>query len=174
MASLKEQILTWVGTTPGLTDQELANEIFGPKAPQQSVNQAARALADKGQVQRRKRKDGKIGNYAAGPAGIDEDSPIPTAATLDRGHSPILTEDEVKRSIQIWLEAAGWKVQVIWGKGHGIDIEAQRDGQRWLIEAKGGGSRDAMRVNYFLAILGELLQRMNDLNAHYSIALPGL
>lgn len=29
-----------------------------------------------------------------------------------------------------------------------------------------------MRVNYFLAILGELLQRMDDPNAKYSIALP--
>lgn len=31
-----------------------------------------------------------------------------------------------------------------------------------------------MRVNYFLAILGELLQRMSDADAHYSIALPDL
>jgi hypothetical protein len=29
-------------------------------------------------------------------------------------------------------------------------------------------------VNSFLAILGELLQRMNDENARYSIALPDL
>jgi hypothetical protein len=31
-----------------------------------------------------------------------------------------------------------------------------------------------MRVNYFLAILGELLQRMDDEATKYSIALPDL
>jgi len=31
-----------------------------------------------------------------------------------------------------------------------------------------------MRVNYFVAILGELLQRMTDPAAHYSVALPDL
>jgi hypothetical protein len=31
-----------------------------------------------------------------------------------------------------------------------------------------------MRVNYFLAILGETLQRMNDPETDYSIALPDL
>jgi hypothetical protein len=31
-----------------------------------------------------------------------------------------------------------------------------------------------MRVNYFLAILGEILQRMSDPEAKYSIALPDL
>jgi hypothetical protein len=31
-----------------------------------------------------------------------------------------------------------------------------------------------MRVNYFLGVLGELLQRMSDPEAKYSIALPDL
>jgi hypothetical protein len=31
-----------------------------------------------------------------------------------------------------------------------------------------------MRVNYFLAILGEIPQRMDDPSARYSIALPSL
>ena len=31
-----------------------------------------------------------------------------------------------------------------------------------------------MRVNYFLHILGEILQRMNDPNAKYSIAFPDI
>jgi hypothetical protein len=44
----------------------------------------------------------------------------------------------------------------------------------WVIEVKGQGTLDAMRVNYFLAVLGELLQRMDDGNARYSIALPDL
>jgi hypothetical protein len=31
-----------------------------------------------------------------------------------------------------------------------------------------------MRINYFLSILGELLQRMDDPEAEYSIALPDM
>jgi hypothetical protein len=61
---------------------------------------------------------------------------------------------------------------VVWGKSRGIDIEALKQDQRWIIEAKGSGSRDPMRVNYFLCMLGETLQRMNDAKARYSIALP--
>jgi hypothetical protein len=50
----------------------------------------------------------------------------------------------------------------------------RKDDQRWIIEAKGCGSLNPMRVNYFLSILGELLQRMDDPDAHYSIALPDM
>jgi hypothetical protein len=31
-----------------------------------------------------------------------------------------------------------------------------------------------MRVNYFLSVLGELLQRMDDPDARYSLALPDM
>jgi len=88
--------------------------------------------------------------------------------------SEMLSEDEVKRRLQVWLEASGWQVSVIWGRGRGIDINATKDGKRWVIEAKGCGSLNPMRVNYFLSILGELLQRMDDPEARYSIALPDM
>lgn len=39
---------------------------------------------------------------------------------------------------------------------------------------KGPGSRQPMRVNYFIGILGETLQRMSDPAARYSIAFPDL
>jgi len=86
----------------------------------------------------------------------------------------MLSEDEVKRALQLWLEESGWQVSVIWGKARGIDVIATKDGQRWVIEAKGCGSLDPMRVNYFLSILGELLQRMEDPDARYSIAFPDM
>lgn len=62
----------------------------------------------------------------------------------------------------------------MWAKQPGTDIVAIRNGEQWIIEAKGSGSLNPMRVNYFLAILGELLQRMNDPTARYSIALPDM
>lgn len=59
-----------------------------------------------------------------------------------------------------------------WRGGTVAAFDARRDTQRWLIEAKGIGSRQPMRVNYFLGALGETLQRMDDAQALYSIALP--
>lgn len=83
-----------------------------------------------------------------------------------------LSEDDVKRHVAAWLNGLGWKGTVAWGCSPGLDIRAERGGERWLIEAKGSGSPPAMRVDYFLAILGEILQRMDDPSARYSIALP--
>jgi|GraSoi2013_100cm_1033763.scaffolds.fasta_scaffold67506_2 hypothetical protein len=103
------------------------------------------------------------------------DAPEPQRyLVMENGQSEIPSEDKVKRSLKAWLEASGWEVSVIWGRAHGIDLEAKRNGQRWIIEAKGCGSRNPMRVNYFLGILGELLQRMDDPDVRYSIALPDM
>jgi hypothetical protein len=63
---------------------------------------------------------------------------------------------------------------VAWGGTHGIDIDAHRDGRRWIIEAKGSGKSGAQRSNYFVGALGELMQRANDPKADYGLALPDL
>jgi hypothetical protein len=85
-----------------------------------------------------------------------------------------LQEDEIKHKLNEYLESLGWITQIAMGKVHGIDIDASRGNERWIIEVKGCGSRSAMRVNYFLAMLGEILQRMDDPIAKYSIALPDM
>lgn len=84
----------------------------------------------------------------------------------------LLTEDQVKRAVCDWLEARGWTVEVRWGRDRGIDIEARRSGERWVIEAKGEAPTDQMGGNYFLGALGELLQRMSEEGTRYAIALP--
>src|SRR5258708_5583166 len=125
-------------------------------------------LSANGQASRSQFSDGLLGNYPA-----DMDAPEPQRyLVMENGQSEITSEDKVKRSLKAWLEASGWEVSVIWGRAHGIDLEAKRNGQRWIIEAKGCGSRNPMRVNYFLGILGELLQRMDDPDVRYSLALP--
>ena len=85
-----------------------------------------------------------------------------------------LSEDEIKQCLVAELRRQGWESDVAWGNRQGIDIDARRGRERWIIEVKGPGSRPPMRVNYFLAILGELLQRMDDPDARYSLALPDL
>ena len=85
-----------------------------------------------------------------------------------------LQEDDIKHILNEYLIKNGWETKVALGHQQGIDIEAVKDNKRWIIEVKGSGSRQPMRVNYFISILGETLQRMNDSEARYSIALPDL
>jgi hypothetical protein len=81
-------------------------------------------------------------------------------------------EDEAKRAIHSELTRDGWQVTIAWGHKPGIDIVAQRNGERLVLEAKGEGSHLPMRVNFFLGALGELLQRMDSPGAMYGLVLP--
>lgn len=85
-----------------------------------------------------------------------------------------MTEDEVKNRIHQWLTNKGWCVSMSMGHAPGIDIDARRDTERWIIEAKGIGSRSQMRRNYFYSVLGNTLNRMADQTAKYSIAFPDI
>jgi hypothetical protein len=132
---------------------------------------ACRALEKKGVLRREKDANGRIRNY------LGDDAAQVRAECHDsrEGAEPsALSEDALKRILRDWLESRGWKVSVAWGHEPGVDIQATKNLERWLVEVKGAGSRNAMRVNYFLGILGETLQRMDDPHARYSIALPDL
>jgi hypothetical protein len=85
-----------------------------------------------------------------------------------------IEEDEVKKAIKITLEQNGWKInKTAMGNTHGVDIAASKEPNiKLLIEAKGEGSLNPMRVNYFLGALGELLQKMDSPNNQYAIGLP--
>ncbi|MGB8951374.1 MAG: hypothetical protein WCC06_01720 [Candidatus Aminicenantales bacterium] len=112
-----------------------------------------------------------IGNY---PGDVDLLRVGPAPNRNKNYDVDALSEDEIKKVLDDWLTANVWTNKVIWGTIRGIDIEAKRGHERWIIEVKGPGSRQPMRVNYFLSILGETLQRMDDPKAKYSIALPDL
>jgi hypothetical protein len=133
------------------------------RAPQQSINQACRQLTEKGIIMR---TTPPIVNILAMA------EPVPPIVTEERV-SP-LSEEAIKRILNDHLLGQGWQTEVAWGGAHGIDIDAHRGSERWIIEAKGSGSLNAMRVNYFVSILGEILQRMDDPTARYSIALPDM
>lgn len=166
--TLADEIQQKLATDPGLTDRELADALRGAGAPQQAVNQTCRTLASRGLITRRSRADGRIGNFPNEPGVVTVPVPPPEVET------DALSEDALKGVLKAWLESDGWQVQIAWGRARGTDIVAERAGERWLIEVKGRGSRQAMRVNYFLMILGETLQRMTESSARYSIALPDL
>lgn len=159
-----------------MTDRELTDRLRGRQAIQQPINQVCRQLEASGILKRSRRHDGLIGNY---PSGTDLASPQPprsSPATLGpvAAATDHLSEDEVKRILVAWLQQQGWSTQVAWGKARGADCVAVKGNDRWIIEVKGCGSRQPMRVNYFLAVLGETLQRMDDPSASYSIAVPNM
>lgn len=170
MVTLPQELLQLVQKSPGLTDREITDTLRGKSAPQQPVNIAARSLANRGRLLRKKREDGLIGNFPASGSDV-----VPEAlGTQEPEKSGLLdqSEDKLKHWIREWLVSDGWEVEVAWARDRGIDIRAFRGGKRWIIEVKGIGLLPAMRVNYFLSILGETLQRMDDPASKYSICVP--
>jgi len=172
MPSLADKIIEVIVRQPGITDRWLAEAIFGPGAAQQKVNGRCRLLANQNKIVRRKRDDGLIGNFPSNGGFKEEILAVPT--TQIAGSQLGLSEDLVKKLLEEWLIRDGWSVKIAWARTPGVDMDASKNGERWLIEVKGQGSLDAMRVNYFLAMLGELLQRMSDPKSRYSIALPDI
>jgi hypothetical protein len=87
-----------------------------------------------------------------------------------------ITEDEVKEAVRAYLTGRGFDVSVAWDRVRGIDIDDARhaDGRRYLIEAKDEvGKSGPQQVNYFVGMLGELVQRMDDVQASYGIGTAG-
>ena len=166
--SIKENILFYIKCNPGTTDTEIEKHL---KKRHQYINQLCRELANDGYLIRKKNweKHNCIGNYPTDKIYISTKQNITTPKK-----TTVLQEEEIKHVLSEYLVSNGWNVKVAWGHQQGIDIEADKNGKRWVIEVKGPGSRQQMRVNYFISILGETLQRMNDINARYSIALPDL
>ena len=166
--TLKENILLYLKHNPGATDTEIEKHL---KKRHQQINQVCRELAnDEYTIRKRNReKDNFIGNYPTDKIYISKKQDFAKPKEIKS-----LQEDDIKHILSEYLINNGWDVKVAWGHQQGIDIEAKKNGKRWIIEVKGSGSRQPMRVNYFINILGETLQRMDDINARYSIALPDL
>lgn len=164
--SLKEDIMSRLNSFPGLTDTELEKHL---NRSHQHINSACRELQQQGFLRRQPnpQKKGSLGNY---PTGIK----YPNIPVHTQKQPVGINEDTVKETVKEWLERNGWTVEIAWGKSHGVDIKARKCNENWYIEAKGSGSSNPMRVNYFLNILGETLQRMDDPSAKYSIALPNM
>jgi hypothetical protein len=197
MVSLKEQIINLLNQKPGLTDREITDILFGPDKPPQNVNQTCRNLGSQGIILRQLRDDNKIGNFPTAVAPkIDTDKkpkepekpkkpkktekpkkpkkPEKPTKKQTKVKIDALPKDKIKKVLVKRLKSKGWSTKVAKGHAKGADIDAKKGKKRWIIEVKGPGSRQPMRVNYFLSILGEILQRMDDPKAKYSIALPDL
>lgn len=168
LVSREQKIIELLTEVNGQTDRQLADRIYGNGTHPSSINSECNYLVRQGKIVRHKER-GVYRNYLAKSIVLNNVTPIED----DRSFQP-LSEDHLKYVLQEHLVNQGWDVQVAWGKTRGIDIEAMKGNDRWVIEVKGHGSLQPMRVNYFISILGELLQRMDDPTAKYSIALPNI
>lgn len=148
------------------TDRELANIILGKEKHQSPINQACNNLSKKKLIER---TGSPILNRLIQNNDLCENEIIAKPLTLG------LQEDKIKDILKQDLLSKKWNIDFFApGNKPGTDIIARKEDQRWFIEVKGCGSRNSMRVNYFLSILGEILQRMDDPVAKYSIALPDM
>ena len=68
MATVAERLLEAVRRHPGETDRYYTDILFDKNRHQAQVNQEARLLESGGQLLRRKREDGRIGNYPVTPS----------------------------------------------------------------------------------------------------------
>lgn len=195
METHRDRILHYLSTHPtGVDDDLLARDAGIPR--RQTANAICRQLAEQALIIRQPDPgDGKIVNRLAAHVADRPDASAPArpaAPTMTRAvPSRIvrladeaalrrfgyvgqvgLTEDWVKRAVEGILRAAGWLADVRWGRTRGIDIDARRGHERLVIGAKGKDSYQQMRLNYFLAALGELLQHMDEIDARYALALP--
>ena len=68
MSKFEEEVLGVIEQQPGLTDRQITDQLKGKSEGQQYVNQTCHLLEIRGQLVRRKRDDGLIGNYLADPA----------------------------------------------------------------------------------------------------------
>ena len=170
MATIAERILEAIRYAP-LDDDTLARRLG--VSQRQSINQTARRLESQGRLHRVVGADGKIVNMlleSAASLGPSVADTRPAASHV----SDRITEDEVKAAVRDYLVARGYAVEVAWDRMPGIDIDARHPSRnRQVIEAKAEtGTSGPQQANYFLGMLGELLQRMDDEDATYAIALP--
>lgn len=173
--SKEDRIIELLQDRNPLSAREMTDKLYGKNKHQSIVFSKLQSMESKKIV----RKD--TSTYPYRWSLVNRDVPIqpgPSQVVFQKAQKQFdssgLHEDEIKAKLEAWLKSEGWEAKIAWGKARGADITATKGAQKWIIEVKGRGSRYEMRVNYFLAILGEILQRMEDADAEYMIALPDL
>lgn len=177
--TLADRVLAALGAAAGpLDDDTLARRLRAPS--RQSVSLVCRTLEASGRIRRFRAPDGLLVNAlvaqaesTAAPTPTQPHRDLPTGLPRTApATTPLLTENQIKRAVREHLIARGYRVHVAWGHTRDVDIHAERDGERLLLEAKGQVVRRPQQSNDFLGALGELLQRMDDPDATYGLALP--
>jgi hypothetical protein len=170
MSVLEKDIIRLLEHNPGLSDKELAEAIQGRKSSIQYINQNCRRLESQNILIRKKRDDGLLGNWL----NHNHHAQILLLQVESETRAVEISEKKIKQFLGKYLESNGWRYEIAWGNEPGIDIEARRGSERWIIQVKGSGSFQPAALNNFLSVLGEIVQRMDDPDCKYSVALPDL
>ncbi len=95
-----------------------------------------------------------------------------------------MTEREVLVGLKAYLERTGWTVKIVrFGRTHGVDLEAERDGQLLWVEAKGARAespvrsrdffdRDQIKTQFGMALVTALQYKQDALKPLVGIAHP--
>jgi hypothetical protein len=167
VGNTERTIIRLLEYNPGLSDKEIAHIVKARSESPQYINQKCRYLESEGILQRKKREDGLIGNWLTENGLLHS---INQPALADEAGE--FLEKKIKKFLETYLTSQGWETSVAWGVTHGVDIEARRGRQRWIIEVKGADPLNPVPVKAFVSVLGELLQRMDDQTSKYSVAFP--
>jgi hypothetical protein len=86
-----------------------------------------------------------------------------------------LPEKKIKYFLEEFLTSRGWTCEsespVL---NSNIDIEAKRGNEKWIIEIESPEVLAYEIIDSFVEALGRILQRMDNGNGKYSIALPDI
>lgn len=170
MSVLEKDIIRLLEHNPGLSDKELAEAIQGRKSSIQYINQNCRRLESQEILIRKKREDGLLGNWLNHNLHAQR---LLSEVELET-RAVEISEKKIKQFLGKFLESNGWNFEIAWGTEPGVDIDARRGSERWIIQVKGSGAFQPAALNNFLSVLGEIVQRMDDPNCKYSVALPDL
>jgi hypothetical protein len=164
MRDIEKNIVRILEKNPGFSDKELASMVTGHSDSSRYINHTCRALVEKGVLSRNVREDGVIGNWLN----------LERADFLNDANSVDVNDRILKKNLEFFLKSRGWDSKISWGNTHGIDVEAKKANERWIIQVKGYESLNLLPVNIFVSVIGEVLQRMDDPQSKYSVALPDL
>jgi hypothetical protein len=85
----------------------------------------------------------------------------------------LLPKKKLRRILEDYLTSHGWEQESNGlAPSHDVTIKVKRGAERWVIEMRGAGTLNPEITSSFVAILGRVLQRMDEKNCKYSIALP--
>lgn len=134
------RIFDFISQFPGRDDDEIAHAL--KIKPRQTVNKACRELVSQDVIQRRPNERGKIGNYPLVEQTLPLSGKVKVDVSTSHSDRPAdwFWEGNVVDSLVAHFIREGWTIvrcADTASREHGPDIEAERDGEVLLVEAKG-------------------------------------
>ncbi len=102
-----DDVMNMLKSTPGLSDRQITDALFGPGKPQQTVNQVCRNLRRRGLIIRQNGANGVVGNFIADGSCVD--SPVETTKkgeTIAASVIPLELRQKMQELGRLWAESS--------------------------------------------------------------------